>query len=706
MRAVVILILLACVAYADSLYAPFVFDDLTAIQHNRNVRFFSFDLKEMEKTRSLLYPTFAFNQWLGGENVFGYHVVNLLLHIINGLLVFAIARRIYQSLRPPPGPSDGDSYAMLAAAFFIVHPVQTEAVTYISERSELLSKLVFLCGLLFFMMLPEKKIGFFTAIPVLFFLVLGVAFKETAVTLPAIIFLYDYIFIAEGKLRNMLPRWRFYLGLLIFIGVGTYFLWNILRQPLIEVGEPGTMPQWNYFLTSLRVTVRYLRLIVLPTGQNLDYDFPAILSVKEPALAASVLLICALLFMAWRWRGRRPVFAFSIFWFFIVLIPTGGVVVIPDVIFEHRLYVAVAGVALSFPLLVERLGLLLRARVARVASIILAVLLVTTIARNYVWADSVRLFLDEVEKSPHKVRAYVNLVFEHMKRGHETEAISVVSAGLKNAPAYRVSLLDTMGNLYLRMGKPAAAIQYFTPSTEEAVQHGLQSSFIATSFNNLGAAYLALAKSYDALHLDARRQALQRAREAFQKSLERQSDVGVLNSLVNVNQQLGEAGMFEDDLRKTLASNPNDFNNLYMLATLLSLQDHYPQSIEFFRRAEEQSTNSEMLHFNYAFALSKADQTDRAIDEYVQALRIDPIFNEAHYNVALLYLQKSDYNSALEHLNDVLSIEEASVPANLKLAEIYAYEGKIPLARHHLQQVLKEAPQNREALGLLARIGS
>src|SRR5262249_17828780 len=155
---------------------------------------------------------------------------NLLLHIINGLLVFGIARRIYLSLRPSPYPlPEGEGkaslYATLAAAFFIVHPVQTEAVTYISERSELLSKLVFLCGLLFFMMLPEKNIGFFAAIPVLFFTVLGVGFKETAITLPAIIFLYDYIFLAKGKLRNMLSRWRFYLGLLIFITAGAYVFW-------------------------------------------------------------------------------------------------------------------------------------------------------------------------------------------------------------------------------------------------------------------------------------------------------------------------------------------------------------------------------------------------------------------------------------------------------------------------------------------------
>src|SRR5437870_12468999 len=101
MRAAVILVLLATAAYANSLNAPFVYDDLTSIQHNRAVRFFSLDLKEFLNPRSLLYPTYAFNEWLDGENVFGYHVVNLLLHIINGLLIFAIARRIYEKLELP-----------------------------------------------------------------------------------------------------------------------------------------------------------------------------------------------------------------------------------------------------------------------------------------------------------------------------------------------------------------------------------------------------------------------------------------------------------------------------------------------------------------------------------------------------------------------------------------------------------------------------
>src|SRR5947207_4771036 len=345
MRAVVILVLLACIAYANSLYAPFVFDDIASIQHNRAVRFFSFDSKEFLNTRSLLYPTYAFNEWLGGENVPGYHLLILLLHILNGLIVFAIAKWIFERLNP--AASDPQMYALLAAAFFLVYPVQTEAVTYITERSELLSKMAYLCGLLLFMRAAEKKIGFLTAVPVFLCLVLGLGFKETAVTLPAAIVLYDYIFVSKTKIRDMLGRWRFYAGFMGLIALSSYFMFDILRRPLTEVGKPGTLRSWYYFLTELRVTARYIRLIVFPSGLNLDYDFPPVLSILQPAALLSIILIAGLLIMAWRWRTRQPVFAFSIVWFFIALIPTAGIVPIPDVIFEHRLYLPMAGVCLS-----------------------------------------------------------------------------------------------------------------------------------------------------------------------------------------------------------------------------------------------------------------------------------------------------------------------------------------------------------------------
>src|SRR5438477_2334701 len=134
---IAVLALLGIGAYWNSLHAPFVFDDIDSVERNRLVHFanqYYNQFSAYPSPRSLLFLTFAFNNWLNGQNSFGYHIVNVLLHIFNGLLVFALARRTYRVLEP----SQGVAYALLAAAFFLVHPIQTESVTYISSRSELL----------------------------------------------------------------------------------------------------------------------------------------------------------------------------------------------------------------------------------------------------------------------------------------------------------------------------------------------------------------------------------------------------------------------------------------------------------------------------------------------------------------------------------------------------------------------------------------
>ena len=312
--------------------------------------------------------------------------------------------------------------------------------------------------------------------------------------------------------------------------------------------------------------------------------------------------------------------------------------------------------------------------------------------RNRVWSDEIRLFSDVVAKSPHKLRAYENLVFAYMKRGQDEQAISVAKLGLENSPGDRISLMDTIGNLYLRLGKTQESIEYFKKSNEEAVQLGAASTFLATSFNNLGVAYLAFAKT-EPQNSESRARALRSAREAFQKSLEKEANqIGVMDSLANVTQ---------------LRTNSNDFASLYMLASLLSLEERYAESIEYFRQAEQQapSARSEVLPFNYALALSKAGQIDHAIEKYLSALEADPIFTEAHYNLALLFIQKSDYAKSVEHLQSILNQEPANKTAHMKLAEIYAYQRQLPIARQHLQQILQANPQDAQALSLLEKIG-
>ena len=166
------LAVLGCIAYWNSTDVPFVFDDMLTIQRNPGVHFDDyFRLSQYVNTRSLLFLTFAINNRLGGQNVLGYHLVNLGLHILNGILIFGIACQIFRKVEVEK--TRARLFAFCAAAFFLVHPVQTEAVTYISSRSELLSAFFYLIGLGCFVAFPENKIGFLASLAVLVSLLLG-----------------------------------------------------------------------------------------------------------------------------------------------------------------------------------------------------------------------------------------------------------------------------------------------------------------------------------------------------------------------------------------------------------------------------------------------------------------------------------------------------------------------------------------------------
>jgi len=708
-----VLVVLGCIAYSNSLDVPFAFDDIDSVQINYNVRFPNYSLYRPQTyiyTRSLLYASFAFNYWLAGENVLGYHIVNLLLHLLNGLLVFAVAIRILKKVLTDPGLVR--TYALLSAAFFLVHPVQTESVTYISSRSELLSTFFYLSGFLLFLSLPESKIGFLAGLGIVLFLLIGLGAKETVVTLPAVVLLYDYLFIAKTRLAGVFSRWRFYLVFVILGAAGAYYL---VAKQIVAFGAlvaaRESIPRWNYLLTQPRVIIRYLRLLVFPTGLNLDYDFRVSVSILEPAVLLSLLVIAGLIVTAWRWRQTRPVFAFSIFWFFITLSPTSSIIPIPDVIFEHRLYLPLAGVCLSFPFVMEWFISLWKGRVRNrgllvSATAVLAVLTTLTVLRNDIWRDEIRLWSDVISKSPHKLRVYSGVMYAYMKRGQDEKAIPVAKLGAENVPEARVSFLDTLGNLYLKLGRPDQAVEYFKTSTAETVRMGMTPFYQAGYFNNLGVAYMAFAKT---LQGSNRIEAWRSAQDAFRKSLEgHPSNVRTLDGLINATHNLGEGKLLEQESRKRPAE-VNDFRSLYSLAALLSLEERYGESLGYFDRAEKAFSDGdaggETLFFNYAFALSKAGQVDNAIAKYLEALKIDPFFGEAHYNLALLYVGKQDHDSALQHLTSIVGRDPNNVRANMMLAEIYAYQGKLPSARQHLQLVLQVEPQNVQALSLRQRIG-
>ena len=758
-------------AYCNSFWAPFVFDDFQTIQRNAAVHFG--ELGFAFYPRALLFETFTLNSMWSKQEVWSYHVVNFVLHFLNGLLVFILTRRILENIPFPFGTRSASpigrslnggqgeglrhstslTYAALAAAFFLLHPIQTESVTYISSRSELLSTFFYLLGFLAFVLWPAERIGFACAIVVGITYLFGVGSKETAITLPAAIFLYDFLLLSKAKFRPLLSRWRFYVVYLVGASASIYYLLTVGLKEVVGSHVAGNLSSWHYFLTETRVLVRYIQLVFLPVGLNLDYDFRPSSSVFDPAVLFSLILLSGVVLLGWRLRVRAPVFAFSIFWFFLTLSPTSSVVPIIDVIFEHRLYLPLAGVAISFPLLVELLyrkvkkpkaaaelttpalhflrlrpiGLALRATPPLRggewgACVILAALLVATVARNSVWGDEVRLFADVVAKSPLKKRPYNALAFAYYKRGDYDNAAMVLQKGMKKIPNSEADLGDVLGTMYLKQGRYDKAIGLF-----EIEVQAVKGEQLAVSYNNLGMAYLYVwtdlqnrQNQMTAAEFDSKKEeVLKPAAESFSKSLAIAPDVAsTLDNYINAMCWRGRGSELEaaamarlqakdqfDTAHLTPKQAVQEFSDLYTVGKVAFNSNDYAKADTYFTQAEKIKGDVKIVFFNHAYALTALKQDERAIEKYIQSIRVEPIFIEAHHNLGLIYMNRKEYAKAIESFTEVLRLEPNYVSAHLNLASIYAALGQKDLAREHLSTALAVSPGNQQAMAIAQQFG-
>jgi tetratricopeptide (TPR) repeat protein len=716
------LLVLGGIAYSNSFSVPLVFDDLLSIQKNAAVRFGEFNWNPLSG-RAVLYITFTLNHIWSGQDVWSYHLVNLLLHLANGVLLFFAGERVFAKA----GFDERISrlYALAAAMFFVVHPIQTESVTYISSRSELLSVLFYLGAFLLFVSFSEARIGFLLSLGVAPFFLLGMSAKETVISLPATLFLYDFIVVSKSEWRSLLSRWRFYTPFILGGAIVAWYVATVTLRGSIGPGRENHLSVWNYFLTQLRVIVQYVYLTFFPVGLNLDYDFPASTTLLDPWVLGSLIFLTGIVVLGWRVRKSHPIFSFSIFWFFITLAPTSSFVPILDVIFEHRLYLPLVGVSLSFPLFVDMAAKWLRNWVptpnpAAVTAILLVLLTIGTFRRNIVWGDEVRLFQDAHAKSPLKARPFTALAWAHYKKAEYDQAIRVLQQGLETIPSQARSFSDTLGQLYLKTGRYDDAIKLFN----QILPLHKHRDLIALVHNNIGVAYLYKKKQLDeqraqmapADYDSQLRAILTPASESFAKAVASNPQMFTAwDSFINCSEYLGTMDALEAKVHAELEVEET-FNNLYAAGKIPFLRGvrkedanprvgagaaEFAKAAEYFERAEQVTSNEKLVYYNHAYALDLLQRTDEAIETYLRAIKIDPLFIEAHHNVALLYLPewadpprpgKNRYKEAKEHLLEFIRYDPNHPNTNKNLARIYAAEGNKAAARERLEILLKTQP--------------
>jgi len=565
--------------YANSIAGPFVFDDLASIPDNPSIRSLwplaqplsPPNRGEAVSGRPLVNLSFAVNYALGGVEVRGYHLANIAVHVGCALLIFGIVRLTL----------DDTGVAAASAVIWMVHPLESEAVDYISARTESLMALCYL-GTVYASVrsLRSPRAGRWIALAVAS-CAAGMACKESMVTAPLIVAAYDRTFAFRSWKEALRRRWLLYGGLaatwivlagLIMSGPRAHSAGFVTAS---EVGLQTETGVWPYLLNQTRLVVHYLWLWVWPRQLVLDYGLPHPMSFADAAPYAIGLAFLGLITLAG--LVVRSQLAFLGVWFFVTLAPASSVIpIVTEVGAERRMYLPAIALAILIALAGRQVSK--RSTMAAVALFVClaSALAAATIARNTEYRSAISIWTTVVDRWPHG-RAHQNLAAVLQAAGRQREMMTHLQEAVRDFPEARYDL---------------GAQLYFTGDTEQALPQ-----------------------------LDQ----FLRERPDHPKARDARNLIGKAHA------KLGDAAMARKDYasaiehyRGAVPTNQGAAGLWTSLGIALAASDRIDEAVESFRQAAAIEPLSARAHRNLANALLDARDVDGAVQHAREALRLNP----------------------------------------------------------------------------------
>jgi len=652
----ILLIAAGFAVYANSLGGSFLFDDYGNIVENERVHSLWPPGPYLSSHRPVLQFTFAVNYALGGLKVWGYHLVNVAIHLLAGLTLYGIVRRTIL-LKRKDRSSDTSSIwlAFVVALLWLIHPLQTQSVTYIIQRGESLMGLCYLLCL--YGMIrgstcdkPWRWYGVAVLI-----CATGMGCKAVMVTAPVVMIVFDRVFLSMSW-RQLARHRGVFFGCLfatwVVLGLcgvaATVFQTTPKDGASVSVGfaYKGIGPA-AYAMTQPVVILRYLRLCFWPDSLCLDYQWPAVESFGQalgPALVVGALLLATIGALA-----TRHSLGFAGAWFFLVLAPTSSFVPIKDVIFEHRMYLplaaVVAVVVFGADAAWRRISVRFAPLAARgVTAAVLATLTVSlplawrTASRNRDYRSAVAMWQSVLDARPQSDRAHFGLGVALYREGRIDEAISQFEEAIAITPKY------------------------------------------ADAHFNMGVAYADADDWATALMLYRRAVALAPQR-------------------INYARALGDAlsflGRFEEAatvFRDAIAVAPNDISLRVKLADALADAGRDTEAVEAFGVVLSLDEDRNEVRINLGNALRRLGRTDEAIGQYRRVLSGDSTFAAAWANLGAAYAGVGRFGEAEEVLQRSIDLDPDLEPAYRALVGVLLKQHKTSAARALLLRRLDRDP--------------
>jgi tetratricopeptide (TPR) repeat protein len=617
--ACVVLALATAAAYHDSFSGPFVFDDKGSIVDNATIRHLG-SLREVLSPphlngetvggRPLLNLSLAINYALGGLEVRGYHLVNLALHIVNGLVLLGVARRTLQRTRFAAAATE-ISFAI--ALLWSLHPLQTESVTYIAQRAESLASLCLLLTLYGFLRAADVQRAYAlgnppsaASTPANRWLMLsalaclaGMASKETMVAAPLLVLLCDRTFAAGG----FRAAWKLRRSYYVALGA----TWLLLAALVVHSGDRGAtaglripgLTSWTYALTQCRAIVHYLRLAFWPSPLVFDYGTEIVRDLG--AVAPQALSLCVLLAATAIALRRWPAAGFVAALFFALLAPSSSFVPIAtQPMAEHRMYLPLAAVMVSIVLSLHHL---LGRRSLFLFIAWAAALGALTAKRNEDYRSAFALWTDTVAKQPNNERAHNNLAALLIERNRLVEAVSEATRAVELAPEF-AEARNNQGVAYSALGHPADALTAFQAALRLKPDY-------PEALNNLGKEWLA----------DKTR--LAEAIQCFERALAlRPAYAEPLNNLGLALIESGRPAEAVPKIEASLRLDPNSYQAYNNYGIALASSGRPGDALSAFSRAAALNPFSPNIHENWGKALRLLHRDAEAAEHFDRAARL------------------------------------------------------------------------------------
>ncbi|MCG8406060.1 MAG: tetratricopeptide repeat protein [Phycisphaerales bacterium] len=659
---VVVILAAGALVYCNSLAGAFIFDDRISILDNEKITHLRPVGDLLKSRRPVVVLSLALNYAAGGLSPRGYHLFNLGVHLLAGLFLFGVIRRTMSSERMVEAFGRmAPWFAASVALLWVIHPLQTQSVTYVIQRSESLMGLFYLLTLYCLIRAATASSHSWPWYAAsIASCGLGMGSKAVMVTAPVMMLFYDRVFLSTSWSALIRGRWAFHLGLaatwfvLFLYGIPGGVLNPSSKGVTVGFGVEG-VSGFDYAMTQAGVILHYLRVALWPTGLCLDHAWPIVDGIGD-AVFPGLVILALLIGVLWSYRAM-PWLGFAGTWFFVILSPTSSFVPVKDAAFEHRMYLPLAAVlvvCLALFVRVFRLGFRRMNWSLQAGHLVLFVLMLVVVSvlgaqtyrRNALYHDPVLIWEDTVEKAPHNARAHNSLGWSLLEQGRTDEAIRRFHDASAQDSTYAAAHAN-LGTALMQKGDYPGAIKAFRTAFEIDPRE-----FGAEFHLKLATAYFMAGEHASAVG-------------TYQGVLETEPEACDESDYLHYGNALSTLGRLDEAVtafRKSVAMNPTYAKGYYSLGNVLSWMNDLNGAMNAYREAIKIRPGFFEANVRLGALLDHDDRLVEAVACYRRALRrdspqINPIVRfEAHYGLGQSLLRLDRFEEATVSFRTALEI--------------------------------------------------